>query len=98
MTPIKILQEIAIMREGGRILARIMDELIVQVRPGVSTAQLDKIAEGKILKAGAKPAFKDYQGFPATLCASVNEEVVHAIPHLQKVLRRYGAYGASRRN
>ena len=87
MTPIKTLQEIAIMREGGRILARIMDELIVQVRPGVSTAQLDKIAEGKILKAGAKPAFKDYQGFPATLCASVNEEVVHAIPSPEKILK-----------
>ncbi len=87
MIPIKTLQEIAIMREGGRILARIMDELIVQVRPGVSTAQLDKIAEGKILKAGAKPAFKDYQGFPATLCASVNEEVVHAIPSPEKILK-----------
>ncbi|MBI2098320.1 MAG: type I methionyl aminopeptidase [Candidatus Wildermuthbacteria bacterium] len=87
MIPIKTPQEIAIMREGGRILARIMDELIAQVRPGMSTAQLDKSAEEKILKAGAKPAFKGYQGFPATLCASVNEEVVHAIPSPEKILK-----------
>src|SRR3990167_4692739 len=87
MIPIKTPQEIAIMRKGGRILAGIMDELIAQAQPGASTAQLDKIAEGKILKAGAKPAFKNYQGFPATLCASVNEEVVHAIPSPEKILK-----------
>ena len=87
MIPIKTPQEIAIMRKGGRILAGIMDELIAQAQPGASTAQLDKIAEGKILKAGAKPAFKNYQGFPATLCASVNEEEVHAIPSPEKILK-----------
>lgn len=87
MISIKTPQEIAIMREGGHILAGIVDELISQVQPSVNTAQLDKIAEAKILKAGAKPAFKDYQGFPATLCASVNEEVVHAIPSPEKILK-----------
>ncbi len=87
MITIKTPEEIAIMREGGRMLVQIVDELIAQVRLGVSTDQLDKISEQKIRKAGAKPAFLNYDGFPATLCASVNEEVVHAIPSAEKILK-----------
>jgi len=67
-------------------LAEIMKELLECVKPGITTAELDKLAEAKIKKAGAKPAFLNYQGFPATMCTSVNEQVVHAIPSAQKIL------------
>jgi len=77
MISIKTPDEIAIMREGGHLLARIMKELILEVEPGVSTGKLDKIAERRIREAGAKPAFLNYQGFPRVMCTSVNEEVVH---------------------
>ncbi|HEY4509780.1 MAG TPA: type I methionyl aminopeptidase [Candidatus Paceibacterota bacterium] len=79
-------EEIAIMREGGHMLAQIMKKLILEVAPGVSTGQLDKIAERRIREAGAKPAFLNYQGFPRTMCTSVNEEVVHAIPSEERIL------------
>lgn len=68
------------MREGGRVLAEILKEIKNAVEPGISTKELDRKAEALILKAGAKPAFKGYEGFPATLCTSVNEELVHMIP------------------
>ena len=77
MISVKSAGEIAIMREGGRILAQVLEELMGGVRPGMSTLELDKSAEEKIRKAGAKPAFLHYQGFPNTLCASLNNEVVH---------------------
>ena len=63
-----------------------MKKLILEVAPGVSTGQLDKIAERRIREAGAKPAFLNYQGFPRTMCTSVNEEVVHAIPSEERIL------------
>src|SRR3989344_1960331 len=87
MIPIKIPEEIALMREGGRMLAQIMEELKKEVRPGVTTKALDQSAERKIREDGAKPAFKNYNGFPASICTSVNEEVVHAIPSLEKILQ-----------
>ncbi|MEK7510465.1 MAG: type I methionyl aminopeptidase [Patescibacteria group bacterium] len=87
MISLKTPQEIEIMREGGRRLAQIMRELQVQVQPGISTDELDKYAESQILKARAKPAFKNYQGFPRTLCTSINEEVVHAVPSKERVLQ-----------
>lgn len=68
------------MRQGGRILAKIMEELKAKVRPGLITKELDQLAEKLVFKYGAKPAFKDYQGFPAVLCTSINEEIVHAAP------------------
>ncbi len=68
-------------------IAKIMGELMQEVRPGVSTAELDRSAEEKIRKAGAKPAFLHYQGFPNTLCASLNDEVVHAVPSDKKILK-----------
>ncbi len=74
------------MREAGRITARALDAVSSAVRPGITTADLDAIAEDVIVKAGARPAFKGYHGFPATLCTSVNGEVVHGIPG-DRVLR-----------
>ncbi|MBM3250682.1 MAG: type I methionyl aminopeptidase [Candidatus Nealsonbacteria bacterium] len=85
MISIKTKQEIEIMREGGEILARIMKELEKRVGPGVATAELNKVAEDLILKYGGKPSFKGYEGFPAALCASINEELVHCIPSERKL-------------
>lgn len=68
------------MREAGRITARALRMVGEAVRPGVTTAELDAIAEEVIRSAGAVPAFKGYHGFPATICSSVNDQVVHGIP------------------
>ena len=72
--------EIERMRAANQLVARILDELAAMVAPGISTADLDAAAESKVRAAGADPAFKGYRGYPATLCASVNEQVVHGIP------------------
>jgi methionyl aminopeptidase len=73
--------EIAKMRAASQLVARILDELAAMVVPGVSTADLDAAAEQRVRAAGAEPAFKGYRGYPATLCASTNEQVIHGIPH-----------------
>ncbi len=83
---IKSKDEIAVMRDAGRIVSEILDELEKAVAPGVSTWELDQIAEGLIQKKGAKPAFKGYLGFPSSLCASINYEVVHGIPSKKRKL------------
>ena len=75
MISIKTKEEIEIMAEGGKLLAKIMKELEKQVRPGITTKELDKVAEDLILKSGGKCSFKGYQGFPTCLCASINEEI-----------------------
>ena len=80
MIPIKTPDEIALMRENNRILAQLFEYLTPLVQPGITTAELDREAENFILGCGAKPAFKGYRGFPGTICASVNEEVVHGFP------------------
>jgi methionyl aminopeptidase len=80
MVIIKSDEEIAIMRECGRILAAILDKLIVAVRPGLRTDQLDMIMAEESEKRGVIPCFKNYRGFPANLCVSVNDEIVHGIP------------------
>ena len=77
---IKSDREIAIMRQAGRIVAIVLDTLRSQVRPGMKTKELDIIAARELGKLGAKPSFKDYRGFPANLCVSVNDEIVHGIP------------------
>ena len=80
---IKRPSEIERMRESGRILAGILDVLRAELRPGVSTGDLDRIAERMILDAGAVPSFKGYGSnppFPGSICASINDEVVHGIP------------------
>lgn len=84
---IKSEQEIALMREAGRIVCEILDELEKAVAPGVTTWELDALAEKLIYEKGARPAFKGYHGFPACLCASVNDEVVHGIPSKRRRLQ-----------
>lgn len=86
MITIKTPEEIEIMAEGGKILAKIMKELEKEVRPGIKTLELDRVAETLILKSGGKCSFKGYEGFPACLCTSINEEIVHAVPS-ERVLR-----------
>ncbi len=73
------------MTEGAKILAQIMKELEKKIEPGISTNELNMAAESHIFKLGAKPSFKGYQGFPAALCVSLNEEVVHGIPSSRKL-------------
>lgn len=74
------------MRAAGRLVGQVLTALAANVAPGVTTAELDAIAEGLIVDAGAIPAFKGYHGYPATICASVNDEVIHGIPSGQRVL------------
>uniref|UniRef100_UPI000595423C type I methionyl aminopeptidase n=1 Tax=Nocardiopsis lucentensis TaxID=53441 RepID=UPI000595423C len=83
---IKTPEQIAKMRAAGQVVARALDTLRAAVRPGVSTLELDAIAEKVIRDAGAIPSFKGYHGFPGSICASVNEEVVHGIPNAERVL------------
>jgi len=78
-------KEVALIRESGRITAQTLDLLERSVRPGISTLELDRIAEDFIRSAGAVPAFKGYKGFPRTVCISVNNEVVHGIPGNRKL-------------
>ena len=80
MIKIKTPEEIEILAEGGKILAKIMKELEKKVRPGIKTLELDRLAESLVLKSGGKCSFKDYEGFPACLCTSINEEIVHVAP------------------
>ena len=77
---IKTPEEIAKMRKAGILLSKVMETVIKAVKPGVTTKQLDKIAYDMIIANGAKPSFLNYHGFPATLCTSVDDEVVHGIP------------------
>ncbi len=85
MIVIKSAQEIAFMRQAGKIVAITLQELGGKVRPGVTTGELNEFAEDIIRKAGGIPAFLNYQGFPASICASVNNEVVHGIPGLRRL-------------
>lgn len=68
------------MAEGGKILAKIIREIAKQIRPGITTKYLDKVAADLIFRLGAKPAFKGFNNYPAVLCTSINEEIVHAVP------------------
>ena len=72
--------EIVTLRQVNQLVGRILAELRQMVRPGVTTEQIDALAEQRVREAGAEPAFKGYHGYPATVCASVNEQVVHGIP------------------
>ncbi len=73
-------EEIEILRQCSLLVGKTLGEVATHIRPGVTTLELDKIAETFIRDHGAKPAFKGYEGFPASLCLSVNDEVVHGIP------------------
>jgi len=78
--------ELERMREAGRLVGEVLTELAAHVAPGVTTADLDALAEERIARAGAIPAFKGYHGYPATICASVNDEVIHGIPSGRRIL------------
>ena len=84
---LKTPEQIELMRGAGLVVAAALDAMREAVAPGVSTADLDAIAERVIRDAGAIPSFKGYQGFPASICASVNEQVVHGIPSAGQVLQ-----------
>ncbi|MEO1095243.1 MAG: type I methionyl aminopeptidase [Cyanobacteria bacterium J06638_28] len=80
--------EIAIMRQASRIVATVLKEVSERVQPGMTTADLDSYAEARIRELGATPSFKGYHGFPASICACINNEVVHGIPRKRKVIRK----------
>ena len=88
MIHLKSPKEIEIMKGASRIVAEILLELRENVRDGATTADIDKIAEDLTLKKKAKPAFKGYRGFPASLCISVNDQVVHGIPSSKRILKK----------
>lgn len=80
MIPLKSEEDLEMMRKSGRILAKIMKKLQGEVMAGITTAQIDSLAQEFMHKEDAVPAFKGYKGFPASACVSVNEEIVHGIP------------------
>ncbi len=84
---IKSAREIEIMRQASKIVATVLKEMQTLVEPGLTTADLDAHAEKRIREMGATPSFKGYQGFPASICSSINNEVVHGIPSPKKVIR-----------
>ncbi|OGW61861.1 MAG: type I methionyl aminopeptidase [Nitrospirae bacterium RBG_16_64_22] len=87
MIMLKTPVEIEKVAAAARVVADVLESLREHVRPGVTTADLDRLAEEAILREGGKPAFKGYHGYPATLCTSVNEQVVHCIPRRETVLK-----------
>ena len=78
--------EIAKLRRVNQLVGRILAELRQMVAPGITTADIDALAEQRVREAGAEPAFKGYHGYPATVCASINEQVVHGIPSPRKLM------------
>jgi len=86
MIQIKSQEDIEKIRKASRIVAHTLQILSRHVQAGVTTLELDAIAESEIRKAGARPAFKGYRGFPKTLCVSINEEIVHGIPSGRKLV------------
>jgi len=82
MITLKSEEELSYLRAAGRIVADVLAELreVIITNPGITTQELDRLAESLIIRRGAKPAFKGYRGFPCCLCTSVNEQVVHGIP------------------
>lgn len=86
-TKVKTKGEIKAMRESGRMLATVLEFLRPKVTPGISTQELNDMAARELQKLGGEPAFKGYQGFPAVICISVNEQVVHGIPNKEKIIK-----------
>lgn len=80
MVTLKSSRELKLMREAGRIVAQVLDAMRAKAAPGVTTAELNEEAERLIRKMGAVPSFKGYHGYPAAICTSINEQVVHGIP------------------
>jgi methionyl aminopeptidase len=84
---VKSPREIALMRTAGQVLADLMDHLRAGVKPGMSTQEVDEDVAAFIEARGAKPAFKGYRGFPATVCISINDEIVHGIPSAHRRIK-----------
>ena len=87
MTPIKSKEEIKILSEANRIVARIIKSIKTIVVPGINTKELELFVDDLINKEGATSAFKGYMGYPSSICASINEEVVHGIPSDKRILK-----------
>jgi len=87
MIVLKSPREVGLMRQAGHILADVMDRLRVTVKAGMSTLEIDADVEAFITARGARSAFKGYRGFPATVCVSINEEIVHGIPSARRKIR-----------
>ena len=87
MLILKSSKEIELMRESGKILYAVMQSLIKNVRPGITTQFLDEVAKKEVLKYNASCSFKGYEGYPAHICTSINEEIVHGIPSPDRVLK-----------
>lgn len=87
MVSIKSEREIELMREAGRILAQVHEELGKMLKPGISTMDIDRAGERMIRGFGCIPSFKNYNGYPASICVSVNDEVVHGIPNKHRILQ-----------
>lgn len=83
---IKSSEEIALMREAGRILAKVHQDLGKEIKPGMSTLDIDRLGEEMIRSFGCIPSFKNYCGYPASICVSVNDEVVHGIPTDKRII------------
>lgn len=84
---IKTPRELELMREAGRILAKVHEQLAKELRPGMSTYEIDRIGEELIRSFGCEPSFKNYCGYPASVCVSIDEEVVHGIPSKEKFIQ-----------
>ena len=84
---LKTAEEIELLRESNLLVGKTLGEMAKHVRPGISTLELDRIAEEFIRDHGALPGFLGYGGFPNTLCISINEEVVHGIPSAHRILK-----------
>ena len=87
MIVLKSQQEIDRMRVAGRVTALTIERIVEEVRPGMSTADLDRIGERSIRSEGCTPSFLGYRGFPASICVSINDEIVHGIPSPKRILR-----------
>jgi methionyl aminopeptidase len=84
--PIRTPREIELMRRAGRVVADVLALMEEKLRPGITTAEMDRLAEDYIRKSGATPSFKGYRGFPASICVSIDDEVVHGIPSSKRVI------------
>ena len=84
---IKTSREIKLIKKSSQIVSKVLSEIIDLIKPGMSTKDLDVFAEKRIREMGAAPSFKGYHGFPASICSSINNEVVHGIPNKNKIIK-----------
>ncbi len=84
---IKTSREVKLIKKSSQIVAKVLSEIIDQIKPGMSTMDLDIFAEKRIKEMGASPSFKGYHGFPGSICSSINNEVVHGIPSKSKIIK-----------